>query len=297
MSLKGARWPRSIVNCEVMCLNCDVDQQSTEFNPDKKLSDLIRKILPVFIAFGRKDLSILGTSQEHPKLRVRDGLIYRLQAVLYNIHDLAAHQAEALKYMKDHFPHSMKQGEDWWINRARIQFYLFDNLIFNAVSAFDYLGCALGLLYLNKPKFKWNSLVKCARDHGNRFSSTEQARLILQWHAEWVDELFGYRSEVIHFSPDSAKSGTSLQSKGDQTMLSFYVEAPERLRKILPLLIDDQNPYLGQTAMQIVARLFLCCEQSFDCVNSEVLPYWKNVEKDLIHEYKMKHPIVNGKSE
>jgi hypothetical protein len=86
------------------------------------------------------------------------------------------------------------------------QFSLFDSLIFHTLSLFDYNSSLIEYICGGKkePKKKWTSICKASRDKkNNTFSQLKIASLILEINNEWLDKLYNYRSQVIHYKSET----------------------------------------------------------------------------------------------
>jgi hypothetical protein len=81
---------------------------------------------------------------------------------------------------------------------------LFDNIVFNAVSLFDYLLILVNFVCTNQKdkRIDWISLRKLALDKNNSFSKSIIADSIIQVNRELLERLYDYRSFVIHRSSD-----------------------------------------------------------------------------------------------
>ena len=103
--------------------------------------------LPEFYThFARKDLSWIGTSDEHPKVLVYRSLLHRLQSIYYNI--------DTFYEQFDSFLHEINE-QVFIKNELQTQCYmtlifLFENIIFSLVSGVDYFASFIGLAYLRR---------------------------------------------------------------------------------------------------------------------------------------------------
>ncbi len=86
--------------------------------------------------------------------------------------------------------------------------YLFDDLVFNTVSLFDYLGNTVWFAFHGKNhiKKKWNKAYEAARrpdleknlSKGLRIHGSATGQAVLSAHQTLVNALYGYRSDLIH---------------------------------------------------------------------------------------------------
>jgi hypothetical protein len=127
--------------------------------------------------------------------------------------------------------------------------FLFDDVIFNAASLFDYLGNAVwfGFHGQNHIKKKWNKAYEASRredleaslPNGPRIFQSETGHLIERVHREFVNDLYGYRSDLIHHHVD----GPNVYSHRfweDVAHSGFTVSLPReyvrRFRRLMPEL-------------------------------------------------------------
>ena len=77
-----------------------------------------------------------------------------------------------------------------------------DSLIFNLASVFDYLSSLIAYVVEGDKgrKKKWNSLFKSLNN--TTYKDLDLATFVQKTHREYVDILFGYRSELIHHKSD-----------------------------------------------------------------------------------------------
>jgi len=86
--------------------------------------------------------------------------------------------------------------------------YLLDDLVFNAASLFDYIGNAVwfGFHGQNHIKKKWKKTYQAAKSSavekklpgGPKIYSSATGAVVLDAHADLVNDLYEYRSDLIH---------------------------------------------------------------------------------------------------
>lgn len=103
------------------------------------------------------------------------------------------------------------------------QEFLFDSIIFNTISFFDYLSCFLSFIIFNDKKSQWQSIANSARTKSS-FKETEIAKTIDNLDRVFVSKLNQYRSELIHYSKDNVGFNTSFDLK--QGIEKIVVFAP-----------------------------------------------------------------------
>jgi hypothetical protein len=111
------------------------------------------------------------------------------------------------------------------------QTYLFDSIIFNSISLFDYIACMVNLIIeKNKDKWEktWNHLENYIRNN-DLLKSTKLGLKIIDVNKEWVLILNGYRSELIHYQTETLGANQTYNDMNGQ--LDVLVLAPRQLKK------------------------------------------------------------------
>jgi hypothetical protein len=77
--------------------------------------------------------------------------------------------------------------------------YLFEDLIFNICSLFDYVANFISYTILNRKLTDWISLTKAASSKSkNALNKSISAQQILEINKQFVSKLYPYRSDLIH---------------------------------------------------------------------------------------------------
>lgn len=117
----------------------------------------------------------------------------------------------------------------------------FDNLIFNAVSLFDYIASYIYFICTNQKdrKIDWITLSKSARDQKNTIGKLSIALVIDEIDRDFIARLYDYRSHVIHKTSDHGASnfqvpyGRDGQTAKNQYYLSLkFIKTFSELRKL-----------------------------------------------------------------
>lgn len=140
--------------------------------------------------------------------RLRDSLSYRAEAVDWHPHVLRVLHSAGLRRLSEAHPDQAEEHQIL-IHIASEHHYLFDDLVFNALSLFDYVGNAVGFALYGEQrrKAKWDRIHRFAhdpeyesREHpAARISSTELSPCILDVHSSLVFALAEYRAALIHY--------------------------------------------------------------------------------------------------
>ena len=139
--------------------------------------------------------------------------------------------------------------------------FLFDDVIFNLISAFDYFASLVHIIMTDKKdEFKkWNNVVKKSRDKGYKFPDTET--MIIDFHGEWVNKLSGYRANVYHEKTDKPSAVLQDDFFFDKREIEFNIT--DKAAKELSIekntnLIDAINILLDKS-LYIQRDILKCC--------------------------------------
>jgi hypothetical protein len=215
----------------------------------------------------------LGRKNQATVMRLRDSLIYRGEALSWHGSLIDWLQNGALHRLRNTFPDPNAPGE---IVRsaAREQQFAFDDVVFNAIALFDYVGNTIGFAFYGdqRRKAKWDRIQKYARDeafdtrdHANpRVSGTEVGELVVRAESELVAPLSDYRAALIHYETVPAGGGVTTRLTCDDAgigqvdfELSITVPEPFAKRFIVPgHEADPRKAPLREAASWIAGQVF-----------------------------------------
>jgi len=83
-------------------------------------------------------------------------------------------------------------------------YFLFESIVFNVISLFDYFGSLVEYICIGKGEAKqnWNGIMKGMRDKKNLLYNLTFKDQFIAWNKNFIDILFGYRSDLIHRNID-----------------------------------------------------------------------------------------------
>lgn len=155
---------------------------------------------------ARDCVAVLGVGHRLIKKAAahRHDVDYRADAVGFSLALLLWHASDSDRKADGTLPGQPAQHE--LLHRAsREQRFLFDNLVFNACSLFDYTGAFVGFLLHqdHNSKYRWmnrGGLEKLARHSSPPLwiQDSKAGDFIASQTDEWVKKLFEARSTVIH---------------------------------------------------------------------------------------------------
>jgi hypothetical protein len=139
---------------------------------------------------------------------LRDSLSYRAEAVLWHAHLIGLLQTAGIRRLRETYPDDAKE-QQLLFQIGCEHFYVFDNLVFNALSMFDYVGNVIGFAFYGEQrrKAKWDRIQRFARDpdyerrsHSTpRVSGSTVGACVLEVDASLVSALTGFRAALIHY--------------------------------------------------------------------------------------------------
>ena len=135
---------------------------------------------------------------------------------------------------------------------------LFDDLVFNAISLFDYIGCLVGLLVeggKGSHKIGWHKGIGKAKQA--RVEASVQSAL-KEVDRPFVTTLLRYRSEIIHFRSDEVDGHVSMSLFGPDDH-KLHVTAPRWFTEVVRLKSGQEESFLPDapivaTGIAVLAR-------------------------------------------
>ena len=121
------------------------------------------------------------------------------------------------------------------------QKFLFDSIIFNTISIYDYLGCLINfIIEKNKDRWEktWSRLENIARTNKS-LKNTSLGKTIISCDKEWIGKLNEYRAELIHYRTEFLGSSETYSLK--ECKLDILILAPNQLFKYFKTLKEIKN--------------------------------------------------------
>lgn len=215
---------------------------------------------------------ISGTDANDDFVELRNSITLRLESILYHYELLASINisGEEIVTSKLISPLITKQI-------ALKQDFLFDSIVFNTLSLFDYTSCLTKFLIENnkqRKKLLWTQLVRTARGTDN-FKETSLAKLINELDRNWVFKLGEYRAELIHYNDDFVSDSLKYYTKECKYIIS--ISAPLSLKKYFKEFrqVENEKASINEVSLWII-------ENSIECVISltkELMNYFDIIRK------------------
>ncbi len=185
-------------------------------------------------------------------MRLRDSLIYRAESVLWHPQLVELVTRSADRRLREVYPDRAKEHLLLLQIGAEV-FYAFDDLVFNALSLFDYVGNFVGFAFYGEQrrKAKWDRIQHFARDaayekreHSHpRISGSALGSSILEVHKTLVESLTEYRAALIHYEALVGLGEVKTEYGAGETPkydLSFTV--PKEFAKVFTVTGYKQDP-------------------------------------------------------
>lgn len=184
--------------------------------------------------------SVRGRPQERRRIdqrsvfRLRDSLAYRAESVRWHPSLISLVARSATRRLREVHKDEIKEIQ-LMLQIGAEHFYVFDDLIFNALALFDYVGNMVGFsLYgEQRRKAKWTRIERYARnpeferkEHPKaRISSSSLGPCIREVHSSLVRALTDYRAALIHYEAlvGPGQYSTRVGPDGPEYELHFQV--------------------------------------------------------------------------
>jgi hypothetical protein len=178
----------------------------------------------ILVSTGMDYIRKISGTLDNPELyKLRDSVSLRLQSIIYHYDLLASINISGREYFYNSVA-SPVYGDSVSLK----QDFLFDSIIFNAMSFFDYLSCYMYFIVFGRKKGDWRSIVKQAQKNVN-FKESGLAKTINSLHSELVNKLDQYRGELIHNVDDHLPNNQSYFFVKGTVVVTVF--APVRFRE------------------------------------------------------------------
>ncbi|MDH5217571.1 MAG: hypothetical protein OEX19_07740 [Gammaproteobacteria bacterium] len=192
--------------------------------------------------------------------RLRDSLQFRVNSVAWHYSNLELRHKQAVQH---HF-FVLKGDEriDHLMNHQTIQSFVFDDIIFNLLSAFEYLGNLVGYFWKDShgKKMRWRGLAKSVRDKSNGFPYQSLSIAIDFSDRCFVEKLEDYRANIFHYQNHEGGVSTYIDMTLGEDPFRINTSSSDRFKKVFKEfnVNEDQN--------ELLAYSKYCISVSFDIV-------------------------------
>lgn len=189
-------------------------------------------------------------------IHLRDSLSYRAEAVLWHPAMLRVLQSTGTRRLRDSRPNTL-ESHGLLLQVASEHHFLFDDLVFNSLSLFDYVGNSVGFsLYgERRRKAKWARIQRYAadpafeqREHpATRISSSALGACILGVYAKLVKALTEYRAALIHYEAQLGPGESRFEFKNAEdgqlhAEYTLLLRVPQRFARLFVVPGYESDP-------------------------------------------------------
>jgi hypothetical protein len=185
---------------------------STTSDHDHGLSHSAHKLWIGYESWAIAEYGLRASEDRRSAAReLKDSVDYRAKALPFHLNLLSDICQSGLDFHKSD-PHHADSRR--LLRQVAIQAqYLFDDLIFNVISLFDYIGCFAGLVAkgLNSHQIDWRKAVGTLKTSPHFRTAAAASKSA---HSQLVERLLRYRSELTHFRRDRVDGYVSVDLMG-----------------------------------------------------------------------------------
>lgn len=198
---------------------------------------------------GRKPSIRVQWEHFHEVIDLRESLNYRVGSLIWHCSQFHSHQIRHAKNISE-----LKINGKVHHNEMRdanfVLSYLFDDVVFCAVSAFDYLAHLI--FKMNHPKKRgkkyWNELVKV-----RNFEDPLLGEMIRLINNDFVKKLSGLRGRSIHTQADVGSLEVKESYNLEGVTHSFIFLMPEEAIRLLPIFNEEDKDTSIDSGANLIA--------------------------------------------
>lgn len=229
--------------------NYKIQEQALE-----RIMNLNREINSNFISLGFDYTNkILGHINNERFHEIRDSILLRMNSILFHFEIISSINNPNHKKIVRSLPPMLS------LHVPMRQKYIFDSIIFNTISTFDYLSCLItAIREKNKDNWKkmWSSLEHFTRKN-EAFKNTSLGGKILFVNKEWVNNLNNYRAELIHYKTEHLGSTESYDLMNGTLDIKVFAPYPMKNHfKQLKEIADKNDFNLNSICLWIIETSF-----------------------------------------
>ena len=187
---------------------------------------------------------------------LRDSVLYRFESLAYHIDLVRQREQQCLsEFRPDLFRRDGIEVVRW---ASRDMKFLLDDIVFSAISLFDYFGNLIGFVLLRKASenIKWTGV----RTWAATGDSSRTAVRALEVNNEWIGGLAVYRNSLIHALSDTSGGSTHHELANGSATLEIRITAPDRFTNA----IDHLRQTLPKEGLRVVDAALWVSGQTYD---------------------------------
>jgi hypothetical protein len=175
-----------------------------------------------------------------------NSISFRLSSVLYHYQLLSSINIHGKPRKNDETRHPIPSQLI-----ANKQDFIFDSIIFNTVSLFDYVAKLISFLAFKKNQNQFKAITGSARNH-EIFKNYELAKIIVRTFESLFNKLNQYRGTLIHDSDDFTNFDEEISYFNNTIVFKIY--APTDFRKYFKkeLQIESSKPDINSVSLWLI---------------------------------------------
>jgi hypothetical protein len=204
-------------------------------------------------------------------LRLRDATIYRAWSVDWHAVTLYKRREAVWRHFEQNIVASIETSASGdpgpFLRHMQQQFFLLDDIVFNAISLYDYVGHLIGITRFDGRTLLWADVVEICGKIPCPLTGEGLPELIVEANARWIAQISRFRGTLIH-NEDLPKMGEESFSR-ETNVLRWRIWMPEAWKDTITKLgltgperieMEDAGFMIAQAALNtaagIVRRLY-----------------------------------------
>lgn len=187
---------------------------------------------------------------------LRNSVLYRFESLAYHVDLIRRREQQCFSaFQEDPFRRDGLEVVRWG---SRDMKFLLDDIVFSAISLFDYFGNLTGFALLDEASrnIKWNGVLKWPASDVAQPGTVLRSRGL---NDEWIDGLAMYRNSLIHASSDTSGGAKTHRFGGGMATTEIRITAPRALIERIEYLrttVPPEGLLVVATALWIVGQTF-----------------------------------------
>jgi hypothetical protein len=192
-------------------------------------------------------------------LDLRDSAIYRATSIAWHAGALYERRAAIRRHFQRDRVASLEatDGDPTpLLDHMRRQSFLLDDILFNAVSLFDYIAHLIGVLRFDGQGCVWSYLVKECRKTPCRLNAPALVLVVVEAEDRWLGRLDAFRDKVIHNEALAHSGHESFDMKS--ITMTWRVWMSDEWKSYVPALgltgeqieMEDAGVAIARTALE-----------------------------------------------
>lgn len=244
-------------------------------------NELLRRLTHSFVSIGRAfhvghplyPGEIDSDVARAKAILLRHSVLYRFESLVFHYQMICQRHSALLRRSESGV--LLGNPRDVVYFGSRDLKFLFDDIVFNIVSLFDYFGTLIGLIFHPaRSDFKWSSarsfaaykeppFAANAERVQSRLHNTEVGLAIIELNTRWLKGIAEYRNALIHGRSDVAKGEVTWSfASGEKFNSTVNVAVPDAFTKYASSICyaDAGNPpQLLEVSASLISLTYVDC--------------------------------------